>query len=72
MSRLTRVVAPLLGKAGLDVRPMVGADGQVHELVVTNRAIRTGAAWSLTGTGSWSGTTGGTSSPIARRPMWRT
>jgi hypothetical protein len=36
VSRLTRVIAPLLARAGLDIRPMVGADGQVHELVVTN------------------------------------
>ena len=36
MSRLTRVIAPLLGKAGLDIRAVGGADGQVHELVVTN------------------------------------
>jgi hypothetical protein len=36
MSRLTRVIAPLLARAGLDIRPMVGADGHVHELVVTN------------------------------------
>jgi hypothetical protein len=36
MSRLTRVIAPLLAKAGLDVRPVNGVDGQVRELVVTN------------------------------------
>jgi hypothetical protein len=36
MSRLTRVIAPLLSKAGLDIRAVGGADGQVHELVVTN------------------------------------
>lgn len=36
MSRLSRVIAPLLAKGGLDIRPMAGADGQVHELVVTN------------------------------------
>jgi hypothetical protein len=36
MSRLTRVIAPLLARAGLDVHAISGADGQVHELVVTN------------------------------------
>ncbi len=36
MSRLTRVIAPLLGRAGLDIRAIGRADGQVHELVVTN------------------------------------
>jgi len=36
VSRLTRVIAPLLAKAGLDVRAISGADGQVHELVITN------------------------------------
>jgi hypothetical protein len=36
MSRLTRVIAPLLVRAGLDVRAISGVDGQVRELVVTN------------------------------------
>jgi len=36
MSRLTRVIAPLLVNAGLDIRAVGGADAQVHELVVTN------------------------------------
>ena len=36
MSRLTRVIAPLLAKAGLDVRAIGGADGQARELIITN------------------------------------
>jgi hypothetical protein len=36
MSRLTRVIAPLVARAGLDVRAITGADGQVRELVITN------------------------------------
>lgn len=36
MSGLTRIIAPLLARAGLDVRAVSGADGQVRELVVTN------------------------------------
>jgi hypothetical protein len=37
MSRLTTVIAPMLASAGLDVRAISGADGQVHELVITSR-----------------------------------
>jgi hypothetical protein len=36
MSRLTRVIAPLVARAGLDVRAISGVDGQVRELVITN------------------------------------
>jgi hypothetical protein len=36
MSRLSRVVAPMLHAAGLDVRPVGRADGELHELVITN------------------------------------
>lgn len=36
MSRLTRIIAPLLGRAGLDIRAIGRADGNVHELVVAN------------------------------------
>jgi hypothetical protein len=36
MSRLSRVIAPMLHAAGLDVRAVSGADGQVRELVITN------------------------------------
>jgi hypothetical protein len=36
MSRLTRVIAPLLTRAGLDVRAISGIDGQVRELIITN------------------------------------
>ena len=36
MSRLSRVIAPMLQAAGLDVRPVGRADGELHELVVTN------------------------------------
>jgi hypothetical protein len=36
MSRLTRVIAPMLVNAGLDVRAISGADGQVRELIITN------------------------------------
>jgi hypothetical protein len=36
MSPLTRVIAPLVAKAGLDVRAISGIDGQVRELVITN------------------------------------
>jgi hypothetical protein len=36
VTRLTRIIGPLLQATGLDVRPVSGADGEVHELVVTN------------------------------------
>jgi len=36
MSRLSRVIAPMLHAAGLDVRPVGRADGELHELVITN------------------------------------
>jgi hypothetical protein len=36
MSRLTRVIAPQLARAGLDIRAISAADGQVCELVITN------------------------------------
>ena len=36
MSRLSRVIAPMLRAAGLDVRPVGRADGELHELVITN------------------------------------
>jgi hypothetical protein len=36
MSRLSRVITPMLRAAGLDVRPVGGSDGEIHELVVTN------------------------------------
>jgi hypothetical protein len=36
MSRLSRVIAPMLHAAGLDVRPVGRADGDLHELIVTN------------------------------------
>jgi hypothetical protein len=36
VSRLTRVIAPLVARAGLDVRAVAGIDGQVRELVITN------------------------------------
>jgi hypothetical protein len=36
MSRLSRVIAPVLHAAGLDVRPVGRADGELHELVITN------------------------------------
>jgi hypothetical protein len=36
MSRLSRIIAPMLHSAGLDVRAINGADGQVRELVITN------------------------------------
>jgi hypothetical protein len=36
MSRLSRVIAPMLHAAGLDVRPVGRADGELHELIVTN------------------------------------
>jgi hypothetical protein len=36
VSRLTRVVAPMLRSAGLDVREVSRAGGEVRELVVTN------------------------------------
>jgi hypothetical protein len=38
MSRLSRVIAPMLHAAGLDVRPVGRADGELHELVVTSPA----------------------------------
>jgi hypothetical protein len=36
MSRLTRVIVPMLRARGLDIREVHGADGEVRELVVTN------------------------------------
>jgi hypothetical protein len=36
MSRLSRVIAPMLHAAGLDVRPVSGANGELHELIITN------------------------------------
>lgn len=36
MIRLSRVIAPMLRTAGLDVREVRRADGQLHELVVAN------------------------------------
>ena len=36
MNRLNRIIAPLLTRAGLDVRTVSGADGQARELIVTN------------------------------------
>jgi hypothetical protein len=36
MSRLTRVIAPILRSAGLDVREVSRADGEIRELVITN------------------------------------
>jgi hypothetical protein len=36
MSRLTRVIAPMLRTAGLDIREMRRADSEIRELVVTN------------------------------------
>lgn len=36
MSRLSRIIAPMLSAAGLDIRPVGRADGETHELVVTN------------------------------------
>jgi hypothetical protein len=36
MSRLSRVIAPMLHAAGLDVRPVGRADGEPQELIVTN------------------------------------
>lgn len=36
MSRLARVIAPMLRAAGLDIREIGRADGQIRELVVTN------------------------------------
>ena len=42
MNRLPRVIAPMLRTAGLDVRTVRRASGEVHELVVTNRPARLG------------------------------
>jgi hypothetical protein len=36
MSRLTRVVAPILRAAGLDIREVQSVGGEVCELVITN------------------------------------
>ena len=36
MSSLTRIIAPMLRSAGLDIREVSRADGEVRELVVTN------------------------------------
>jgi len=36
VSRLTRVIAPILRSARLDTREVSRADGEVRELVVTN------------------------------------
>jgi hypothetical protein len=36
MSRLSRVIAPMLHAAGLDARPVGRADGELHELTITN------------------------------------
>ncbi|HWG00766.1 MAG TPA: hypothetical protein VG164_02810 [Trebonia sp.] len=36
MNQLSRVIAPLLRSAGLDVRTVSRAGGDIHELVVTN------------------------------------
>jgi hypothetical protein len=36
MSRLTRVITPMLRGHGLDIREVRGVDGEVRELVVTN------------------------------------
>lgn len=36
MNRLARIIAPMLTAAGLDVRPVTRADGEMRELVVTN------------------------------------
>jgi hypothetical protein len=36
MSRLSRVIVPMLHAAGLDVRMVGRADGELHELIVTN------------------------------------
>jgi hypothetical protein len=38
MNRLPGVIAPMLGTAGLDVRTVSRAGGDVHELVITNPA----------------------------------
>jgi hypothetical protein len=38
MNRLSRVIAPILRAAGLDVRTVGPAGGDVHELVVANSA----------------------------------
>jgi hypothetical protein len=38
MNGLSRVIAPMLRTAGLDVRTVSCAGGEVHELVVTNPA----------------------------------
>ena len=36
MSRLSRVIAPMLQAAGLDARPVGRADGELQELIVTS------------------------------------
>lgn len=36
MNRLVRIIAPALLAAGLDIREMTRADGEVRELVITN------------------------------------
>jgi hypothetical protein len=36
MSRLTKIIAPILRAHGLDVRPVEGLNGDIRELVVTN------------------------------------
>jgi hypothetical protein len=36
MNRLTRIIAPLLSKAGLDGRAVGGSDGDIRELIVTS------------------------------------
>jgi hypothetical protein len=36
VSRLARIIAPMLRAAGLDIREVGRADGQIRELVVTN------------------------------------
>lgn len=39
MSRLTKIIAPMLREHGLDVREVEGISGDVRELVVTNPAF---------------------------------
>jgi hypothetical protein len=40
MSRLTKIIAPILREHGLDVREVEGVTGDTRELVVTNPSFR--------------------------------
>jgi hypothetical protein len=61
MSRLTRVIAPLLSKAGLEIRAVGGADGQGSRAGCHQSALPELGTRGHRPKASWSRTTGGVS-----------